>query len=38
MAAPYSEDSMQKVTNAIDKGMRKAEVARVFNVSRRIDH
>lgn len=34
MAAPYSENLRQKVINAIDKGIRKAEVARIFNVSR----
>lgn len=34
MATPYSEDLRRKVINAIAKGMRKAEVARVFNVSR----
>lgn len=34
MAAPYSEELRQKVINAIDRGMRKTEVARVFNLSR----
>lgn len=34
MAAPYSDDLRQKVIKAIDKGMRKSEAARVFNVSR----
>ena len=34
MAAPYSYDLRQKVIEAIDKGMRKSEAARVFNVSR----
>lgn len=34
MAAPYSDDLRQRVMNALDKGMRKTEVAKVFNVSR----
>lgn len=35
MAVPYSDDLRQKVTMAVDKGMRKSEVSRVFNVSRK---
>lgn len=34
MAAPYSYDLRQKVMQAIDKGMRKSEASRVFNLSR----
>lgn len=34
MAAPYSYDLRQKVIQAIDKGMRKSEASRVFNLSR----
>lgn len=34
MAAPYSDDIRQKVMKALDNGMRKTEVASVFNVSR----
>ena len=34
MAAPYSYDLRQKVLEAIDKGMRKSEASRVFNLSR----
>lgn len=34
MGAPYSYDLREKVMQAIDKGMRKSEVSRVFNLSR----
>lgn len=34
MAAPYSYDLRQKVIEALDKGMRKSEAARMFNLSR----
>lgn len=34
MAAPYSYDLRRKVIEAVDKGMRKSEAARVFNLSR----
>lgn len=34
MAAPYSYDLRKKVIQAIDKGMRKSEASRVFNLSR----
>jgi transposase len=34
MAAPYSYDLRQKVIEAIDKGMRKSEASRIFNLSR----
>lgn len=34
MAAPYSYDLRQKVIQTIDKGMRKSEASRVFNLSR----
>lgn len=34
MAAPYSNDLRQKVMKALTQGMKKAEAARVFNISR----
>jgi transposase len=34
MADPYSYDLRQKVIEAIDRGMRKSEAAKVFNISR----
>lgn len=34
MPAPYSEDLRQKVTAAVDRGERKTDVSRMFNISR----
>jgi transposase len=34
MAVPYSYDLRKKVIQALDKGMKKTKVSRVFNVSR----
>ena len=34
MPAPYSEDLRQKVIAAVDRGERKTDVSRMFNISR----
>lgn len=34
MSAPYSQDLREKVIAAIDRGERKSQVSRVFNISR----
>lgn len=34
MATPYSYDLRRKVIEAVDKGMRKSEASRLFNLSR----
>ncbi len=34
MPAPYSDDLRQKVLNAVDRGERKSQVSRMFNISR----
>ena len=34
MAAPYSDDLRQKALDAIDRGERKSQVSRLFNISR----
>ena len=34
MPAPYSEDLRQKVRAAVDRGERKTDVSRIFNISR----
>ena len=34
MPAPYSKDLRQKVIAAVDRGERKTDVSRMFNISR----
>jgi transposase len=34
MSAPYSDDLRQKIVDAVDRGERKTQVCRMFNISR----
>jgi transposase len=34
MSAPYSDDLRQKIVDAVDRGERKTQVRRMFNISR----
>jgi transposase len=33
MSAPYSDDLRQKIVDAVDRGERKTQVRRMFNIS-----